>query len=78
MAQKVKFKLHSQDIKDFLEKKDYIHALSLSKKLISDFPNEKGALKILTQSQSLYDKEKLKKEKAVAKDDKIKILLQEI
>ena len=40
-AQKVKFKLHAQEIKETLNKKDYTHALSFAKKLVSDFPNEK-------------------------------------
>jgi len=40
-AQKIKFQFHSQEIKEILDKKDYAHALSLAKKLVSDFPNEK-------------------------------------
>ena len=39
-AQKIKFKFHSQEIKNILEKKDYSHALSFAKKLVSDFPSE--------------------------------------
>ncbi len=59
-AQKVKFKMHSQEIKNIMHRKDYTHALSFAKKLVSDFPNEKGALQILTKVQKLYDKEKAK------------------
>lgn len=40
-AQKVKFKIHTQEIQEILHKKDYTHALSFAKKLVSDFPNEK-------------------------------------
>ncbi len=40
-AQKVRFKIHAQEIKDILSKKEYAHALSFAKKLVSDFPNEK-------------------------------------
>lgn len=40
-AQKVRFKIHTQEIKDILSKKEYAHALSFAKKLVSDFPNEK-------------------------------------
>lgn len=40
-AQKIKFKLHTQEIQVLLSKKDYAHALALAKKLVSDFPNEK-------------------------------------
>jgi len=40
-AQKIKFQLHSQEIKEILDRKDYTHALSFAKKLVSDFPNEK-------------------------------------
>ena len=77
-AQKVKFKIHSQEIKDILEKKEYAHALSFAKKLVSDFPNEKGALQVLTKIQKLYDSEKLKQEKDHAKEDRLKNLLQEV
>lgn len=40
-AQKIKFKLHTQEIQVLLSKKDYALALALAKKLVSDFPNEK-------------------------------------
>ena len=40
-AQKIKFKLRIQEITAILKEGDYIHALPLAKKLISDFPNEK-------------------------------------
>lgn len=40
-AQKMKFKLNSQEIKDTIGKKDYSHALALAKKLVSNFPHEK-------------------------------------
>jgi hypothetical protein len=40
-AQKIKFKFHAQSIHEMLSKKDYVHALSFAKKLVSDFPNEK-------------------------------------
>ncbi len=74
----MKFKLDTQEIQTLLEKKDYIHALSLSKKLISEFPHEKKALKILAKSQNSYDKDKIRREKETTKTDKIKTLLQEI
>ncbi|MDD5197736.1 MAG: PP2C family protein-serine/threonine phosphatase [Candidatus Gracilibacteria bacterium] len=77
-AQKLKFKLCSQEINDILTKKDYVHALSFAKKLVSDFPNEAGAIKILTKVQKLYDGEKIKQEKEYAKEGKFKNILQEI
>ncbi len=39
--QRIKFKQHVQEIQKIITKKDYLHALSFAKKLVSDFPNEK-------------------------------------
>lgn len=77
-AQKVKFKIHSQEIKDILAKKDYIHALSFAKKLVSDFPNETGALQILAKTQKLYDNEKIKRTRDQEKEEKLRSILQEV
>lgn len=38
---KLKFKNYTRVIKEVLDKKDFISALSYTKKLVSDFPNEK-------------------------------------
>lgn len=40
-AQELKFKNYTRVIKEVLDKKDFISALSYTKKLVSDFPNEK-------------------------------------
>lgn len=77
-AQKTAFKLHSKEIHNLLVKKDYIHALSLSKKLVSDFPTEHEALDILTKTQKLFDIEKKKQEKNREKEDKLKSILEEV
>jgi len=77
-AQKIKFQFHSQEIKEILDKKDYAHALSLAKKLVSDFPNEKWVIQILTKTQKLYDKTKVKQEENNIKDDKLKKILKEV
>jgi hypothetical protein len=76
-AQKLGFKLHIQEIKDYLSKKDYSYALSLSKKLVSDFPHESKASEMLTKIQKLYDKEKNKQGKNQEKEEKLKSILKE-
>lgn len=76
-SQKIRFKLHSQEIQDALGSKDYTHALSHAKKLVSDFPNESGALHILTKTQNLYSKHRIKQEKDKEKEDKLKNILRE-
>lgn len=40
-AQKERFKIHSQEIKDILKRNEFLNALSHAKKLVSEFPNER-------------------------------------
>lgn len=77
-AQKIKFKLCTQEIKVILDKKEYSDALSYAKKLVSDFPNEKKAVKVLTKTQKLYDQQNMKREREQAKEEKLKNILQEV
>ncbi|EKE26050.1 MAG: hypothetical protein ACD_4C00459G0014 [uncultured bacterium (gcode 4)] len=69
------FKKQSKEIKLYISKKDYLKALSISKKLVFDFPNNKEALNILTKVQSLHTKEKNNKEKESKKSEKIDQIL---
>lgn len=77
-AQKIKFKLHSQEIRGALDRKDYPHALSGAKKLVSDFPHETQALQILTKVQKLYNQKKAREEKEQGTTSKLEGILQEV
>lgn len=77
-AQKLKFKLLTQELDTLIKKKDYTPALAFAKKLISDYPNEPGALQMLTKTQKLYENEKSKQEKNQEKDEKLQSILKEV
>lgn len=76
--QQIKFKRDIWEIDVMFRKKDYARALSFSKKLVSDFPNERWAMAILTKSQKLYDKENIKKQKQEKKEEKLKSIFKEV
>ncbi|MDD2566320.1 MAG: PP2C family protein-serine/threonine phosphatase [Candidatus Gracilibacteria bacterium] len=74
-AEKEKFKFKSDEIKDFISKKDYAKALSWAKKFIFEFQGNKDALKLLQKVQKLHDADRNRLEKSKLRQEKMDKLL---
>lgn len=78
IEKKQQFKIHIKEFDTFLHKKMYTDALLLAKKLVSEFPNEKWGLRMLTKAQKFYDKEKIKQTDREIRDEKLNNMLAEV